>query len=39
MCRRAVEIEVIFFDVLAMIAFAVRQSEKTFLQDWVSAVP
>src|SRR6266581_3700375 len=34
-----VEVEVIFFDILAMIAFVAGQAEKTFLQNWVMLVP
>jgi len=37
--RRTVEVEVVFFDVLAMVAFAVRQPEETFFQDRVFPVP
>src|SRR5579862_3467024 len=37
--RSAIEVEVIFLDVLAMIAFAVGETEQPFFQDWVTAVP
>jgi hypothetical protein len=37
--RRAVEIEVILFHVLAMVAFAVGEPEEPFLQDWVLPIP
>ena len=37
--RRAVEIEVIFFDVFAVVGLAVRQPEHTFFEDGVFAVP
>ena len=39
MRRRAVEVEVIFFDVLAVVAFAVREPEETLLEDRVFPVP
>ncbi len=39
MRRRAVEIEVVFLDIFAVIALAVRQAEEAFLQDWVATVP
>ena len=39
MGRRRVEIEVVLFDVLAVVGFAVRQSEETLLEDRVPAVP
>ena len=39
MGRRAVEVEVVFLDVLAVIAFAVGQAEQAFLEDRVLAVP
>ena len=39
MGRRAVEIEVIFLDVLAVVALAVGQSEQAFLENRVLAVP
>ena len=37
--RRAVEVEVVFLDVLAVVALAVRQSEKPLLENGVLAVP
>ena len=37
--RRAVEIEVVFLDVLAVIALAIGQAEQPLLQDRVLAVP
>src|SRR5208283_996920 len=39
MCRRAVEVEVIFLDVFAVVSLAVGQAEHAFLQDGVFAVP
>ena len=39
MRRRAVEIEVVLLDVLAVIAFAVGQSEQALFQDRVASVP
>ncbi len=39
MGRRALEIEIVFLDVLAVIAFAVGQAEGALLQDRVDAVP
>ena len=39
MCRRAVEVEVIFFDVLAVVAFAVCEPEEPLLEDRVFSVP
>ena len=39
MGRRAVEVEVILFDVLAVVAFAVGQPEEAFLEYRVFAVP
>src|SRR5947209_8041951 len=39
MCRRAVQIEVVFFDILAVVSLAVRQAEQAFLKDWIAAVP
>ena len=38
-CGRAVQVEVILFDILAMIAFAAVQAEEPFFKDWVAAVP
>ena len=37
--RRAVEVEVILFDILAVVAFAVRQPEETLLEYWILAIP
>ena len=37
--RRAVEIEVVFLDVFAVVALAVRQAEHTFFEDGVFAIP
>jgi hypothetical protein len=37
--RRAVEVEVVLLDVLAVVAFTVREAEKPLLQDRVFAVP
>src|SRR5262249_36350919 len=37
--RRAVEIEVVFLDVLAVIALTVGDAEQTLLQDGIDAVP
>ena len=37
--RRAVEVEVVLFDVLAVIAFAVRETEEAFFQDRIFAIP
>ena len=37
--RRAVEIEVILFHILAVVAFAVREAEEPFLQDGILPVP
>ena len=37
--RRAVEVEVVLLDVLAVIALAVGQAEQAFLEDRVLAVP
>ena len=39
MGRRAVEVEVVFLDILAVIALAVGQAEQAFLEDRVLAVP
>ena len=36
---RAVEIEIIFFRVFAVIPFAVRQSKNPFLKNWVAPIP
>ena len=37
--RRAVEVEVVFLHVLAVIAFAVGQPEQPFLENRIFAVP
>ena len=37
--RRAVEIKIVLFDILAMIAFAVGQAEESFLENRIFAVP
>jgi hypothetical protein len=37
--RRRVEVEVVFLDVLAVIAFAIGESEQPLLQDRIGAVP
>src|SRR5215469_11137988 len=39
MRRRAVYVEVILLYVFAMVAFAIRQSEKAFFEDWIVAIP
>ena len=39
MRRRAVEVEVVFLDVLAVIAFAVGQAEQALLENRILAVP
>src|SRR6516225_9953086 len=39
MGRRAVEIVIIFFDILAVIALGIGQSEEALLQDRVLSVP
>src|SRR5271170_1637269 len=36
---RAVEVKVVFFDVLAVVGLAVRKTERTFLKDWIFAIP
>src|SRR3954471_13643938 len=36
---RAVEVEVVFFNVLAVVALAVGQAEEALLEDGVAAVP
>src|SRR5262249_12529876 len=36
---RAVEIKVVLFDVLPVVALAVGQAEEAFLENWVLAVP
>ena len=37
--RRRVEVEVVFLDILAVIAFAVGQTEQALLEDGIPAVP
>src|SRR5262249_24055780 len=37
--RRAVEVEIVLLDILAVVAFAVGQAEQTLLDDRVFAVP
>ena len=39
MCRRAIDIEIVLFDILAVIAFAIGQAEQPLLQDRVGAIP
>src|SRR5215475_7609953 len=36
---RAIDVEVILFDILTVVAFAVRQAEQTLLEDRILAVP
>ena len=36
---RAVEVEVVFLDVFAVIALAVGQSEQPFFEDGIVAIP
>ena len=38
-CRRAVEIEIVFFDIFAMVCLAVRQAKHAFFEDGVFPVP
>ena len=35
----AVEVEVVFLDVLAVVAFAIGEAEKPFFKDGIVAVP
>src|ERR1700756_2548731 len=35
----AVKIEVVFLDVLAVVAFTIRQTEETLLKDWIPPIP
>ena len=35
----AVEVEIVFLNVLAMIAFAICQAKQTFFQDGIPAIP
>src|SRR5271156_950841 len=37
--RRVVEVEIIFFHVLAVIAFRRTEPEHSFFQDWIAPVP
>jgi len=37
--RSAVEVEVIFLYIFAMITLAVGQTEGAFLEDWIPAIP
>jgi hypothetical protein len=37
--RSAIQVEVILFDIFAVVAFAVGQAEQTFFQDGVFAIP
>ena len=39
MRRRRVEVEVLLLDILAVVAFLVRQTEEAFLEDRVTAIP
>ena len=39
MSWRAVQIEVILFDILTMVAFAIRQSKEALFEDWIVAIP
>src|SRR5580704_2953575 len=39
MGRRGIEVEVILFHVLAMIAFVARQPEQALLQDMIAPIP
>src|SRR5208283_72247 len=36
---RAIEVEVVFFNVFAVVGFAVRQAEHAFLEDGVFTIP
>src|SRR4029453_17345215 len=36
---RAVEVEVVFLDILSVVAFAIGQAEEAFLENGVPAVP
>jgi len=36
---RAVEVEIIFFDVLAVIALRIGKTEQALFENWVLAVP
>src|SRR5215831_3478335 len=39
MGRRVVQVVVVLLDVLAVVAFAVGQTEQPLLEDWIPAVP
>src|SRR6266567_1314867 len=39
MCRRAVDVKVVFLNVLAVVSFAVREAEHAFFEDGVFAIP
>ena len=39
MRRRAIEVEVVFLHVLAVIALAVREAEESLLQDGILPIP
>ncbi len=39
MRRRGVEVEVILFDVLAVVSFVAAQAEEALLQDGIAAIP
>ena len=39
MGRRRIEIEVIVFDVFAMVPFIAREAEQPFLQNRITSVP
>src|SRR3954454_16137406 len=39
MSRRAVEVKVVFFDILAVVALSRRETERPLFQDWVLTVP
>jgi hypothetical protein len=37
--RRAIQVEVILFDILAVVAFAVGQAEESLLEDRITTIP
>ena len=39
MGRRIVEVEVVILDILAVIAFTIRQSKRSLLEYWIGTVP
>src|SRR5579863_2945113 len=39
MCWCVVQIKVVFLDVLAVVALAIRQPEEALFKDWIVAVP